>query len=115
MKGGEYKMAKKKEGKKQAEEAKVVKSLSKCQTFSDLQTFLKSQSEDKVTSVLDKTLLQPHSYDELVKKMEKENERIGSKDFKNPSRIKAHIKFRENQGWKFETKEDKVQLVGLEK
>ena len=108
-------MSRKKEVKTKKAEEKVVKSIGKCETFKDLETYLKTQSEDKVTSVLDKTLLQPHSYDELVKLMEKENERIGSKDFKTPSRIKAHIKHRETQGWVFEAKNDKVQLVNLQK
>ena len=105
-------MAKKKEGKAKAE-AKVVKSIGKCETFKDLETYLKAQSEEKVTTIIDKALLQPHTYDELVKVAEGANEKIGSKDFKTPSRIKAHIKHRETQGWVFEAKNDKVQLVNF--
>ena len=109
-------MAKKKANGKGKKEENAIKSLGKCETFADLEKFIKNQPDDKITAVLDKAFLKPHTYDDLVKLMEKENERLGSKDFKNKSRIKAHLNYRQNTNkWIFQTEGDTVQLIGLEK
>lgn len=106
-------MTKKKEEKK--ESGKIVKSLGKCETFKDLEKFLKSRENDRITAVLDKALLKPTTYDDLLKLMKKENERLGSNDFTTKSRIKAHIKHRETaQNWVFQVEGESVQLIGLE-
>lgn len=106
-------MAKGKNNKKKKD--KAIKSLGKCETFKDLEKFLKSRENDRITHVLDRALLKPQTYDDLLKLMKKENERLGSNDFQNKSRIKAHIKHREStQNWIFQEENDTVQLIGLE-
>jgi hypothetical protein len=103
--------------KKKEEEKKesTIKSLGKCQSFKDLEKFIKNQPNDRITAVLDKALLKPTNYDDLVKLMKKENTRIGSNDFTTKSRIKSHIKHRESvQNWVFQKEKDNIQLIGLE-
>ena len=103
---------KKKDDKK---EAKVIKSIGSCKDFKDLQAFLKKSGKEKITNSLDLAMLKPQTYDDLLKLMTKERERLSANEFKTKSRIKAHIKFREaHNNWIFSKEEDTVQLIGKE-
>ena len=98
---------------KKDEKVKVIKSIGACTNFNDLQTFLKKRGKEIITNSLDLAMLKPQTYDQLLKLMEKKREEFQANEFKTKSRIKAHVKFRENHDkWIFSKEGETVQLIG---
>jgi len=87
--------------KKKDQVKEIPKRLGQCKTISELQSFL--QSSGKPTARFDLLLLKGGKVSELLQSFDKV--RGESKDFKTPSKIKAHIKHREKDGWVFEKKD----------
>ncbi len=107
-------MSKSKQSKKEVKQ-EPVKGNGKPTNFTDLKKQVESASDERITSCMDRLLLKGGTFDELVEQISKDNERLKSKDFRTPSRIKAHIKSREQSGWVFTVKDDSVKLTGFEK
>ena len=107
-------MSKSKQSKKDVKQ-EPVKGNGKPSNFADLKKQIESASEEKITSCMDRLLLKGGTFSELVEQIGKDNERLKSKDFKTPSRVKAHVKSREQVGWVFTLKDDSVKLTGFEK
>ena len=94
---------------------KAIKSIGSCKDFNDLEKFLKAAGKEKITNSLDLAMLKPSTYDQLIKLMEDARKRLSANEFKTKSRIKAHIKFRENHNnWIFSKEGENVQLIGKE-
>jgi hypothetical protein len=108
-------MAKPKQNKNKAPKKPEKSNENNTNAFADLKKQIESASDERVTSCMDRLLLQGGTFAELLEQIGKENERLGSKDFKTPGRIKSHIKSRERMGWVFTYKDDGVKLTGFGK
>ena len=107
------KTAEKKAEKKDEKKKEMRKSLGSCKDFKELQEFLKKNAKERITTALDAALLKPTTYDQLLDLMKKKREELKANDYKTKSRIKSHIRFRENHDkWIFQKEKDNVQLIG---
>lgn len=92
--------------------------INKCQSFADVQAYIKSIDKSRITFCLDKLLLKNTKYSDLLKLITKENKRLGSKDFQTIGRLKSHIAFRRSHdGWSFTENKEKteIKLTGFTK
>lgn len=98
-------------------ETKVTKiAINKCQSFADVQKYIKSIDNTKITFCMDRLLSKGGTYAELLKAIEKENTRLGSNDYKTVGRIKSHVAYRKSHDfWTFEGDAKKVRLTGFSK
>ena len=65
---------------------------------------------------MNKYLLEPHTLDELVEIASKENERLGSNDFRTDAIVLKHIKWLRARGWIFKVyKNGAYQLVNYKR
>jgi hypothetical protein len=109
-------MAKAKEEQKEISQT-MRKSYGSFKELSDQLNGVPLKKVDKVSFLIDKLTLEPTTYDELLKKIEENRNRLKTKDFKTLSRIKAHISHRQkNNGFKYAFDEVKgsLQLVGVD-
>ena len=87
--------------KKKEQKAEVPKRLGQCKSLPELKIFI--EASDKPTAKFDLLLIKGGKVSELMKTFDKI--RGESKDFKTTSKVKAHVKHRENAGWVFEKKD----------
>jgi hypothetical protein len=69
--------------------------------WEDLIDHLENAPENKITMSLNKHLLERHTLDQLVEIASRENERLGSNDFRTVAIVRKHIKWLEDRGWIF--------------
>lgn len=81
---------------------KEIKRLNQCTNVQELKKFLESST--KPTSAMDAMLIKGGKLGDLVNQFKKQFP--DSKDFQTPSKLKAHIRYRESKGFVFEEKDD---------
>ena len=75
--------------------------------FEELRSHLEEAIADRITICMDKHLLTGGTLVELQRKIEEDNKRLRSNDFRSPSRIKSHINFRRKHN-KWAIKENSI-------
>ena len=69
--------------------------------WEDLVDHLENAPTIKITMSLNKHLLERHTLNQLVKIASRENERLGSNDFRTVAIVLKHIKWLKARGWIF--------------
>jgi hypothetical protein len=82
---------------------RVLRHKSKYRDFDELKEHLTNAPDEKITMCMDKLLLRGARLSEMLFEIQEHNKRLGSNDFRDTERIKAHIAFREtHDDWIFE-------------